>query len=129
MIKLPVKVRAAARRDALLFLLEFCALCVTAGMAPTASARVPIGNLAGVVLDAHGQPVANAAVTIQTSDGSQPFATRTNSAGYFLFTRLETGQYDLRAALGKQVSEWSKRIMVRSNKTTEVTLRLVPEKA
>jgi hypothetical protein len=105
------------------------ALGIAACATPTASARVPIGNLAGVVLDLRGEPVANAAVTIQTSDGLQPFGARTDAAGHFRFTRLETGQYDLRAAFGKQVSEWSKRIMVHPNKTTEVTLRLAPDKA
>jgi hypothetical protein len=110
-------------------LLTLLALCIAPAMFPPADARVPIGDLAGVVLNVHGEPVANAAVTIQTSDGLQPFATRTDSAGHFHFTRLETGQYDLRAALGKQTSEWTKRIMVHSNKTTEITLRLSAEKA
>jgi hypothetical protein len=120
-IKLPVLSAVA--------LFALVAFALSAALAPISIASVPIGNLAGVVLDVHGQPVPNAAVTIQTSDGTQPFATRTDAAGHFLFTRLETGQYDLRAASGKRVSEWSKRIMVRSRKTTEVTLRLAPEKA
>jgi hypothetical protein len=129
MTKLLAKNPLAAALLALLLPLALLALCLAPAMVPTASARVPIGNLAGMVLDVHGQPVPNAAVTIQTSDGSQPYATRTDGSGHFLFTRLETGQYDLRAALGKQVSQWSKRIMVHSNKTTLVTLRLTPEKA
>ena len=110
-------------------LVSLFALAIAPTFAPTAGTPVPIGNLAGVVLNVMGEPVPNAAVTIQTSDGSEPFATRTDGSGHFRFTRLETGQYDLRAALGKQTSAWTKRIMVHSNKTTEVTLRLSAEKA
>lgn len=104
---------------AILFLL----LAVLTSVAPT-GARVPIGTLAGVVLNAHGRPVPNAAVTIQTSDGLQPYATHTDSAGHFQFTRLETGQYDLRASSGGKLSDWTKRVMVHANKITQVTLRL-----
>ena len=108
------------------------AIMVTAWVASAAIrpviARVPIGTLAGMVLSVQGQPVANAAVTIQTSDGSEPFATHTDAAGHFRFTRLETGQYDLRASFGRQRSDWTKRIMVHANKTTEVILQLSPDK-
>ena len=44
---------------------------------------VPIGTLEGIVVDAHDKPVANASVTIQTSDGLQPHATRTDAEGHF----------------------------------------------
>ena len=43
---------------------------------------VPIGTLEGIVVDAHDKPVANASVTIQTSDGQQPHATRGDGCGY-----------------------------------------------
>ena len=85
-----------------------------------------IGTLAGVVLDAHGKPVADASVTMQTSDGVRPHATHTDSNGRFAFARFEIGQYDLRAYADGKFSEWDKRILIRANKTTDVTLRLAP---
>lgn len=93
-----------------------------------ADARVPIGTLAGTVLDARGRAVTHAAVTIQTSDGMKPFATHTDQEGHFHIARLLTGQYDVRASSSGRISEWTKRVMVRANKTTEVTLRLPSEK-
>jgi hypothetical protein len=93
-----------------------------------ANATVPVGTLAGTVLDSHGKAVAGASVTIQTSDGLHPNATYTGKDGRFQFARYKTGQYDLRAATGAAASDWMKRIMIRSGKATEVTLRLGPPK-
>lgn len=67
------------------------AAAVLLSAAFTADARVPIGTLAGTVIDAHGQPVDGAAVTIQTSDGLQPYAAHTDASGHFQINRLETG--------------------------------------
>jgi len=100
----------------------FAALGFSAGL----SARGPIGNLTGTVLDAKGKPVADATVTMQSSDGKKPYATHTGADGHFQFTRYETGQYDLRAYSNGMFSDWAKRISIRSQKTTEVTLRLPP---
>jgi hypothetical protein len=102
----------------------FVLVLATLGVAAGASARVATGTLAGTVVDAQGKPVADAVVTIQTSDGRQPHAMRTDSMGRFEFKRFETGQYDLHAQSNGNFSEWAKRISVRSNKTTSVTLRL-----
>ncbi|MGH9698490.1 MAG: carboxypeptidase-like regulatory domain-containing protein [Candidatus Acidiferrales bacterium] len=89
--------------------------------------RIPVGTLEGTVLNAHGSPVADASVTIQTSDGQHPHATYTDSRGHFQFVRFETGQYDLRAYAGGHFSEWDRRVMLRhSKKPTQVTLRLLP---
>ena len=108
----------------LLLILVAAMLCVVA-----TDAGVPIGTLAGTVLDSHGRAVAGAAVTIQTSDGLEPYATHTNSSGHFQITRLETGQYDLRASSDGRISEWTKRVMVHANKATVVVLRLPPRAA
>ena len=86
--------------------------------------RVPVGTLEGTVLDAQGQPVADASVTIQTSDGLHPHATRTDASGHFEFTRWKAGEYDVRAYGNGLFSEWNKHIMIRSKKATKVTLRL-----
>lgn len=85
---------------------------------------VPIGKLEGIVLDTKGHPVADASVTIQTSDGLHPHATHTDASGRFEFDRWEIGQYDLRAYSNGVFSDWDKRILIRSNKTTTITLRL-----
>jgi Carboxypeptidase regulatory-like domain len=96
------------------------------GFAVMAYAGVAIGTLAGTVLDAHGQPVAGATVTMQTSFGQSPSATHTDAKGHFEFARYETGQYDLQAYWHGMFSNWTKRVSIRSHKTTEITLRLPP---
>ena len=94
-------------------------------LAMTAAAQhVPVGTLEGIVLDAHGNPVADASVTIQTSDGLHPHATRTDSSGHFEFARWQAGEYDVRAYSNGSFSDWSKRVMIHTKKTTKVTLRL-----
>jgi hypothetical protein len=85
---------------------------------------VPVGTLEGTVVDAQDKPVAHASVTIQTSDGLHPHATRTDENGHFQFARWETGQYDLRAYSNGVFSDWEKRIMIKSKKPTKITLRL-----
>jgi len=109
----------------LVFRFAFGALLL-ALLVPVASAqgREPVGNIAGTVLNAHGKPVADSTVTIQTSDGLHPHATRTDKSGHFEFARYETGQYDLRAYADGVFSDWDLRVVIRSKKTTEVTLHL-----
>ena len=85
-----------------------------------------LGTLSGSVLDERGQPVVNASVTIQTSDGLSPHAVHTDVNGHFEFARFEAGQYDVRAYSHSLFSDWSKRVIVRPKKTTEITLRLSP---
>jgi uncharacterized GH25 family protein len=88
----------------------------------------PVGKLEGIVLDAKGHPVADASVTMQTSDGLHPHATHTDASGRFEFDRWATGQYDLRAYSNGNFSDWDKRILIRAGKTTTITLRLRDEK-
>jgi protocatechuate 3,4-dioxygenase beta subunit len=103
----------------------FAALTIAAAAQHTTT---PIGTLAGTVLDAQGKPVADATVTIQTSDGVHPHATHTDSSGHFEFARWATGQYDVRAYSNGVFSGGERRLMIRSKKTTQVTLRLPAEK-
>jgi hypothetical protein len=86
-----------------------------------------LGTVEGTVLDAHGKPVADASVTIQTSDGLKPHATHTDSSGHYEFARYDAGQYDLRAYAKGQFSDWNKHVVIRPKKVTEITLRLPPE--
>jgi len=99
-------------------------------MTLTAAAQrtsVPVGTLEGTVLDGRGQPVADASVTIQTSDGLHPHATHTDASGHFEFARWQAGQYDLRAYSNGVFSEWEQRVMIHAKKTTKITLRLLKE--
>src|ERR1700685_3434409 len=112
-MKRSVLVLAALASLALLVSLTF-------GTAPArAQFARGLGTVQGTVLDARGRPVAEASVTIQTSDGLKPHATHTDSSG----------QYDLRAYAKGQFSDWSKHIVIRPKKTTDVTLRMPPESA
>jgi hypothetical protein len=96
-------------------------------LAVSTSARVRVGTLAGVVLDANGRPVPHATVTLQSSFGDRPNATHTDSEGRFQFARYLTGQYDLQAYANGSFSPWLKRITIRSNRTTKVTLHMPPK--
>jgi len=101
-------------------------LAAILGIAGTGQARVAMGTMEGTVVDSHGNPVADATVTMQTSDGSRPYATHTDAHGHFEFSRFETGQYDLQAYSHGMFSKWTKRISIHRGKRTEVTLRLPP---
>jgi len=106
-----------------LILLAFLAI----GLAAATQAKIATGTMAGTVLDAHGKAIAGATVTMQTSDGTRPYATHTDANGHFEFARYRTGEYDLRAYSKGSFSGWTKRISIRSGKTTEITLRMPPE--
>jgi Carboxypeptidase regulatory-like domain len=86
-----------------------------------------LGTIEGTVVDAHGKHVADASVTLQTSDGLSPHATHTDANGHFVFARYDAGQYDLRAYADGQFSDWDKHVVIRPKKTTEVTLHLPPK--
>jgi hypothetical protein len=88
-------------------------------------ARTSVGTLEGIVIDAHGDGIAGATVTMQTSDGQHPHATRTDAGGRFAFAHFATGQYDLRGYSRGVYSEWAKRIPIHSQKATQITLRIV----
>ncbi len=96
------------------------------GLAVAVHARVAVGTLVGTVLDARGNPVSSATVTMQTSFGQEPNATHTDSQGRFRFARFRTGQYDLRAYAKGEFSDWVKRVTIRAGKATEVTLHMPP---
>ena len=86
--------------------------------------KTSVGTLEGMVIDAHGSAIAGATVTMQTSDGQHPHATRTDAGGRFAFAHFATGQYDLRAYCRGVYSEWAKRVSIHSQKPTQITLRI-----
>jgi hypothetical protein len=103
-----------------------CSLLSALAIVSVANARISLGTVEGFVLDVHGNAAPGATVTIQTSDGNHPHATRTDDRGHFEFARFETGQYDLRAYFNSSYSDWAKRIVIHSNKATKITLRIAP---
>ena len=88
-----------------------------------------LGTLQGQVVDAHGKPVVQASVTIQTSDGLHPHATHTDANGHFEFQRYNAGQYDVRAYYKGAFSDWNKRLVIRPKKITDVTLTMPADSA
>jgi carboxypeptidase family protein len=123
-LRAEASVRCAVKRFAWIAVAIF--VCLATASAP-AQNLFGIGELQGQVVDAHGKPVADASVTIQTSDGLHPHATRTDSNGHFAFTRYSAGQYDLRAYYRGSFSDWKKRQLIRPKKTTEITLTMPAE--
>lgn len=104
----------------------FVLFAAVLGFAIAGNAGGRIGAIAGTVVTAHGKPVADATVTMQTSYGQSPCATHTDAKGHFEFARYTIGQYDLQAYWHGMFSDWRKRVVIRSGKTTEITLQLPP---
>jgi hypothetical protein len=109
----------------------FAALFIAIGLAAALPAQnlFGLGTLQGQVVDAHGKPVAEASVTIQTSDGLHPHATHTDANGHFEFQRYNAGQYDVRAYYKGAFSDWNKRLVIRPKKVTDVTLTMPADSA
>lgn len=86
------------------------------------------GTLAGTVVNSRGNPVTDATVTLQTSDGRHPKTTTTNDQGRFFFPQLASGYYDVRAYHEGEWSEWKHNLEVSTGRQTEVRLHLLPPK-
>ncbi len=96
--------------------------------APAASpAKERVGTIVGVVLDADGNPAGGARITIQESgNGDHPHATQAGPDGRFSFERISVGDYDLRAYFQGTWSEWLRNALVRPDRETTLTLRILP---
>jgi len=97
--------------------------------APKAWKSKPSGIISGLVVGPDDKPVANAAITYQSADGSSPHAVHTDSHGRFTITKLHTDIYDLRASANGLFSEWKQNFQVQSGHTSEITLQLIYAKA
>jgi len=82
-------------------------------------------TLTGTVLGVDGKPVANAAVSCESSGGLSPHATHTDPKGRFIITGLKQDSYDLRASANGANSDWHRNIPLRRGQTKDVTLRLL----
>ena len=97
--------------------------CLWVGAA-LVSARPAGIVLQGVVVDSKGAPVA-ARVFIQSADGSEPHAFRTDSQGHFRRVLPRRGLYDVRAEAGGLWSEWQHNVLVKPGVHAEITLKLL----
>ena len=86
-----------------------------------------LGTVGGQVLDLKDNPVADARVTLQDSDGGHLQTTETNTQGHFWFPSLPEGQYSVRASVGGRISEWRQNVWVSPGHQTDVTLHLHPK--
>jgi virginiamycin B lyase len=104
----------------------FAALLIAslAVSSPGTAAQSGLTTVSGQVLSADGKPVAGARVFLQTSAGRGPHSTRTNAEGRFVFTRLRSGLFDLRAQAAGKWSDWEHNVVARAGRPAEVTLRL-----
>jgi hypothetical protein len=82
-------------------------------------------NISGVVLDANGKPVANAAISCESSGGLRPRAVHADAKGHFVITGLKQDSYDIRASSNGAYSDWEKNIPLRKGQSRSVTLRLL----
>ncbi|HMD44180.1 MAG TPA: carboxypeptidase-like regulatory domain-containing protein [Candidatus Acidoferrum sp.] len=82
-------------------------------------------TLTGTVLGVDGKPMANAAVSCESSGGLSPHAVHTDAKGRFVITGLKQDSYDLRASANGANSDWHRNIPVRKGQTKNVTLRLL----
>jgi hypothetical protein len=82
-------------------------------------------TLTGTVLGIDGKPIANAAVSCESSGGLSPRATHTDSKGRFMITGLKQDSYDLKASANGANSNWHRNIPVRRGQTKDVTLHLL----
>lgn len=106
-------------------------MSVFALMAMACAAGMPasgLGTVGGEVVDAKGTPVANAIVTLQSSEGSHLQTAATNQDGRFWFASLPEGQYSVRASDHGRVSEWRQNVWVSPGRQINVTLHLRAKK-
>jgi tetratricopeptide (TPR) repeat protein len=106
-------------------LLLACAVLVAVAMATPATAQ-STGMVKGKVVDATGQPVETATVTIEYSDGvSRSYTVKTNKKGEFTQIGLTPGNYKVTASKEK-VGTQSFDARVRLGDTAEVNFKLDP---
>ncbi len=98
-------------------------LALVAAMCIVASAA-GLGTVGGQVVDASGAPVADAFVTLQSSEGGHLQTSQTNKEGRFWFASLPEGQYSVRASDHGRVSEWKQNVWVSPGRQTDVMLHL-----
>jgi tetratricopeptide (TPR) repeat protein len=104
-------------------LLLACAVLVAVAMAAPATAQT--GMVKGKVVDAKGQPVEGATVTIEYKEGvSRSYTVKTNKKGEYTQIGLSTGNYKITATKDKLAQSFDARVSLAS--TAEVNFKLDP---
>jgi Carboxypeptidase regulatory-like domain len=103
-------------------------LLIMAGAAGAQNLPAPahLTTLSGTVFKDDGTLADGGRVTIETSDGRVPRATAVDAAGHFVFTRLQSGTYNVRAYYKSEWSEWQRNVIVHHGRVTEISLRVAP---
>jgi tetratricopeptide (TPR) repeat protein len=106
-------------------LLPLVAVAVAALLLGAAPASAQTGMLKGKVVDAKGQPIEGAKVTIAYADGvTRQFETKTNRKGDFIQIGLQPGNYKVTAE--KEGMSQAFDVRVRLGAAAEVNFQLVP---
>jgi hypothetical protein len=93
--------------------------------AQTAPPKKKGATITGTVIGPDDKPVRKASVMCQSSAGSSPHATYTDSKGHFVVTGLKVDSYDVRASSNGVFSEWEKNIPLGKGQTKDLTLHLI----
>jgi hypothetical protein len=109
----------------LVFLAVFSMALMTVRGVLSAPQHKGTSTLTGVVLGPDDKPVPHASVSYQSSGGSAPHATFTNSKGRFTITKLRADNYDMRASSKGIFSEWEKNVALGRGQTKDITLQLI----
>ena len=113
------------RRLFLASLVAIACLAATALNAQTPAPKKKGATITGTVIGPDDKPVAKASVMCQSSGGSSPHATYTDSKGHFMITGLKVDSYDVRASSNGLFSEWEKNMPLRKSQTKDITLHLI----
>ena len=70
-------------------------ICACAAFAAALSAQTGVGQIQGTITDTSGAVIPNAAVTLEHIQTENKFQTTTNTAGFYVFPSLQTGEYRL----------------------------------
>ncbi len=115
-------------RRAIIFIAVFSLAMMAARGVLAAPQHKGTSTLTGVVLGPDDKPVPHASVSYQSSGGSAPHATFTNSKGRFTITKLRADNYDMRASSKGIFSEWQKNVAIGRGQTRDITLQLIYSK-
>src|SRR5580765_762762 len=70
-------------------------ICVLSAFAVALCAQTGVGQIQGTITDSSGAVIPNAAVVLEHFQTENKFQTTTNSAGFYVFPSLQTGEYRL----------------------------------
>jgi len=110
------------------FFKRHCGLLLVASLllvlAPSASAQLFPGKIAGTVRDAQGAVIAGAAVSLSSPATGLQRSASSDSQGYFNFPELQLGLYDLKVAKEGFQTSVRRGVATSTGQVTEVDIQL-----